>query len=333
MRNTKHLTKSVSITIILLCMSIAIIPSINFTVVKASTDNEFIEVTSEACGIKGFGNTTVKLTKQQYQDLQNYLVEFRARLNQTTTREEAVPIFKEAVVELNKYGLLPKGMSVEQAQKFVNPNVHNKFSNYSFKRVNYFLLENESNLLCLVAGQINNSYSINPLVNKLMYFASIFKGICDDIFSILISLLLIIDYILKPNWNFNFIVSFLNILFSPSVMLQEIAEICWFLSNVAPLTLLNVVGIGDYRIYDPNSGYHESNGWIQSFGLFGKKEWNGSLYGRLSTLWIVLNSGISAFSLPGMIGYSGIKITSIKNIEKKFYLGSALWVKIGSEPP
>ena len=107
------------IVAILLFIGVAIAPSINFNVVKASDDNDLIEVTSQACGIQGFGNTTVKLTKQQYKDLEQYLNGFRARLNQTTTREEAVPIFKDSVVEMNKYGLLPKGMSVRQLQHLI----------------------------------------------------------------------------------------------------------------------------------------------------------------------------------------------------------------------
>ena len=111
--------KLLVIGIIFLFIGVAVAPSINTSVVKASNDNDLVEVTTQACGIQGFGNTTVKLTKQQYQNLQQYLVDFRGRLNKTTTREEAVPIFKEAVVELNKYGLLPKGMSVEQTEKFV----------------------------------------------------------------------------------------------------------------------------------------------------------------------------------------------------------------------
>jgi hypothetical protein len=97
-----------------LFVGVAIAPTINQSVVTASTDDDLVEVTTQACGIQGYGDTTVKLTREQYQNLEQYLVEFRARLNQTTTREEAVPIFKEAVVELDKYGLLPKGMSVEK---------------------------------------------------------------------------------------------------------------------------------------------------------------------------------------------------------------------------
>ena len=109
--------KLLALGIIFLFIGVSVAPSINSSVVKTSDD--LVEVTTQACGIQGFGNTTVKLTKQQYQDLERYLVDFRARLNQTTTREEAVPIFKDTVVELNKYGLLPKGMSVEQAQKLI----------------------------------------------------------------------------------------------------------------------------------------------------------------------------------------------------------------------
>jgi hypothetical protein len=112
--------KCLAVGIILLFVGVTIAPTINFNTVKASNDNDLVEVTTQACGIQGYGNTTVKLTREQYQNLEQYLVEFRARLNQTTTKEEATPIFKDAVVELNKYGLLPKGLGVERAQRLVS---------------------------------------------------------------------------------------------------------------------------------------------------------------------------------------------------------------------
>ena len=100
--------KWLAIGIILLFVGVTIAPTINFNTVKASQDEDLVEVTTQACGIPGFGNTTVKLTREQYQSLEQYLVEFRARLNQTSTREEAVPIFKEAVVELDKVWVVTK---------------------------------------------------------------------------------------------------------------------------------------------------------------------------------------------------------------------------------
>jgi hypothetical protein len=111
--------KWLAIGIILLFVGVTITPSISQNIVRASQEDDLVEVTTQACGIQGYGNTTVKLTREQYQNLEEYLVEFRARLNQTTTKVEAISLFKEAVVALDTYGLLPKGMSVHQAQQFV----------------------------------------------------------------------------------------------------------------------------------------------------------------------------------------------------------------------
>jgi hypothetical protein len=55
-----------AIGIILLFVGVTIAPTINFNTVKASTDDDLVEVTTQACGIQGYGNTTVKLTKEQY---------------------------------------------------------------------------------------------------------------------------------------------------------------------------------------------------------------------------------------------------------------------------
>ncbi len=112
--------KGLTIGIIFLFITVSIAPGVNFIIVKASNDNDFVEITSQACGPQGFENSTVKLTRQQYENLEQHLVYFRARMNQTTTKEDVVLLFKQAVVELNKYGLLPNGMSVQQAQKLVS---------------------------------------------------------------------------------------------------------------------------------------------------------------------------------------------------------------------
>lgn len=110
--------KGLVIAVVLLFINV-IMASSNLYVVKASEDNDLVEVTAQACSIQGHINTTVKLTREQYQDLEQYLDEFRAKLNQTTTREEARNIFKEAIVELDTYGLLPKGMTGKQVQNLV----------------------------------------------------------------------------------------------------------------------------------------------------------------------------------------------------------------------
>jgi hypothetical protein len=150
--------------IILLFIGVAISSSINQSIVKASKDNDLIEVTTQACGIKGCGDATVKLTREQYQDLKQYLIEFRARLNQTTTREEAIPIFKEAVVKVDKYGLLPKGMSIEQAQKLVTGEYLNKKTLDAVELlVKKKMVSVEANFNCLTAGHIFKPIFATPL--------------------------------------------------------------------------------------------------------------------------------------------------------------------------
>jgi hypothetical protein len=160
----KIIRKSLVVMVILLFIGVAFVPSINFNIVKASNENDLVEVTTEACGIQGYGDTTVKLTREQYQNLERYLIEFRARLNQTKTREEAIPIFKEAVVELNKYGVLPRGMSIEKAEKLVTGEYLNKkMMNTLELFVQKKSVSDEMNFLCLMAGHIFKPIIITPL--------------------------------------------------------------------------------------------------------------------------------------------------------------------------
>jgi len=176
-----EIKKLIAIGIIFLFLGVTIAPNINLTVVKASDDNDLVEVTTQACGIKGYGNTTVKLTREQYQNLEQYLVEFRARLNHTSTRGEAVPIFKEAVVELDKYRLLPKGMSVEQAQKLVVDGYSNIQGFSIFEKISYKnnLQEYHNKFCCLVAGVIQDGYAqgIVGMIGLIFLLLSIFPSL------------------------------------------------------------------------------------------------------------------------------------------------------------
>jgi hypothetical protein len=154
------LKKGVPVALILLFFGVAVVPSISIIGAKVdTTEHDLVEVTTEVYGIKGFGNHTVKLTRQQNQNLERYIVGFRERLNQTTTREETVVLLKEAVVELNKYGLLPKGMSVEHAQRLVTGNyqksnslnkIQNRYQSNAKIKQKQNLNPNMKNAFCLL---------------------------------------------------------------------------------------------------------------------------------------------------------------------------------------
>ncbi|MCJ7697208.1 MAG: hypothetical protein MUO73_02635 [Thermoplasmata archaeon] len=260
MKNT-WMKKGLVVSVILLFIGIAIAPSINFTVVKASNDNDLVEVTTQACGIKGYGNTTVKLTRQQYQNLEQYLVDFRARLNQTTTREEAVPIFKEAVVELNKYGLLPKGMNVERAQKLVTGQNQNKNMEKLKERLmrNRLLsLDNNSNLLCLIAGETNITAIVG--ISPVIFLAACLIGNS-------------VGNALYYNFRLH-ILGFIT------------AEIAWLflllgvLGYFFPATIFSLITLGVVINAMGHVSYTPAQGWVVTFGINLAKGWTGSFYGQ-----------------------------------------------------
>jgi hypothetical protein len=114
------LRKGGAVAAILLCIGVTILPCLTSTIVEASTGKDLVEVTTQACGINGYRPSTVSLARPQYEKLTEYLDGLMERLNATTSQEDAILLFHEVVVEINKHGLLPKGMSVHQAQMLVS---------------------------------------------------------------------------------------------------------------------------------------------------------------------------------------------------------------------
>jgi hypothetical protein len=144
--------------VICLFLGIAIAPSINANVSKES---ELIEITTEICGLGG-GKHTSYLTEEAAEEVERLFENIRGKLNTTESREEAEKIFKDAVVELDTYGLLG-GMSVKQAQKLVtgryqNTRIIKNFGSMIDRNRNF----SNSDLLCLTAGYATNAFIMGP---------------------------------------------------------------------------------------------------------------------------------------------------------------------------
>jgi hypothetical protein len=106
--------KLLVVGVIILFLGLACAPSINANISKES---ELVEITTEICGLNG-GKHTVQLTKEEAEEVDRLFDSIRERLNATESREEAVEVFNEVVMELDKYGLIG-GLSVNQAQKLL----------------------------------------------------------------------------------------------------------------------------------------------------------------------------------------------------------------------
>jgi hypothetical protein len=289
-----YVKKGLVVSVILLFIGVAVAPSINTGVVKASNDNDLVEVTTQACGIKGYGNTTVKLTREQYQNLEQYLVEFRARLNQTSTREEAVPIFKDAVVELDKYGLLPKGMSVERAHRLVIGAKQNEGA-IKFAKIPSSRNQNGShnNALCLIAGNVNQAV-----------FLSLFE--------------LIPSLLILPLW---FIVALISISygFIPPALTNVISLLLLpikYGGYVKPINPMSVIEFGK-----GNTITTYSTGSIYSLGLFRTKNVKGNFTGSIFGFTGIRIANIKKYGeSPPYYAFGD------------FFFGSALLTKINDYP-
>jgi len=144
--------KILSLVIILLFIGVAVAPSIY------ASDEELVELDVELCGLGK--KHTVQLTQQETEEVELLFNDIEQQLSEVETREEAEVIFKDAVVELDKYGLLG-GLSVRQAQRLVTREYQKSLQS---KYVGKALDENE-NRFCLIAGLTSETFFSGVLVS------------------------------------------------------------------------------------------------------------------------------------------------------------------------
>jgi hypothetical protein len=313
--------KWLTIGIILLFIGVSVAPSINQSVVTASQEDDLVEVTTQACGIKGYEDTTVKLTRQQYNDLEQYLVKFRARLNQTSTPEEVVAIFKEAILELDKNGLLPMGMNAAQAQQLIlgsTPAPQFLHLLEIRRHSDQHKQDDAGNQLCLTAGHTTETISRGPL---LMTMTDTTTHMFHNLDEWLMEHYQIINRILY-NMVFFFV-------FIPLFICLEIGN---SLSNMNPFPVASTVGIG-YFSPSHTSGpqipyYAPAKGWIYTNGVHGQKNWSGDMFGNVAANNERMNLGVGVYRefYPGIRGFSGLKINLPQY--NSFYLGFAVEVNV-----
>jgi len=221
------------------------------------------------------------------------------KLNKTKSRKEAEEVFKEAVVELDKYGLLG-GLSVEQAQWLVTGGYQDSRVIRLLEKL-YGKIQNDkySNSYCLIAGlSIGSSFVNKRLMTEINWLYKLEENITYN------NTLLIMYY-------------FLLLIF------------VLFHSMIRDLRLLNFSN----HIFLP---YPEDKrrSIIFSVGLNGIKLWRGYLTGNIS---LEIHPGY--YLEPAVAGFTGLKLpipnvvslggdTDFIIAVGHFYFGSALQVKV-----
>jgi len=308
-RNPAVLYKTLVVGLIVLFIGIGMQPAIA-DVSFESDDSELVEITTEVCGLNG-GKQTVKLTQQEAYEVEEIFNSIRERLNNTESREETEEIFKEAVVELDRYDLLG-GLSVKQAQKLVIGEYQNtgvgKFLEKIGNRYGY-KSDNNSNALCLIAGETSNTFVFGP--------SMIFRAlVCTPLY--LFSWLIVIIWDRLETLGLVRLSNFLHY-----YILVPIDE--YFFISGFPFAELGGFIILGFQDELPPGHWNNfpAKGWLWSQGLFGIREWEGVFYGNLN-------------GYIGVSGFTGLKIGgTIFNLlgPKSYYLGSAFRVKIREVTP
>jgi len=289
--------KLLVVGVIVLFLGLACAPSINANVSKES---ELVAVTTEICGLGG-GKHTVQLTKEEGEEVELLFENMRQQLNESTSREEAKEIFNEAVVELDKYGLLG-GLSITKTKKLLictyNDLKLNEISNILFNKFQ----QNTSNFICLIAGSTNGTnFDGQP------------ELLCGRL-SVLISFIGPILFNKFPLYLFFILGYFILNIFS----------------SVNPISFASRINLGGEK----GGGYHPefveyfAHGWITTIGLLGKHRNSGKMLGAIPLYKTgTIFEGIMYIFNPGVVGFTGLHI-STPTKSKHFYLGSALWVNL-----
>ncbi|UCD13228.1 MAG: hypothetical protein JSW60_06630 [Thermoplasmatales archaeon] len=307
-----NIKKGLAVAVILLFIGVTFVPSIYANVSRASIDSDLVEFTTEVCGFNG-GKRTVKLTQEESGEVEALFDSIREQLNASETREEAEEIFKEAVVELDKYGLLG-GLSVEQAQRLVTGGYQNpRMMKIIENMISRSQEDNNSNFFCLVTGRTDETLFVSPRMRFIYPFVRhwLFDGPHP-----------ILDLIFKfANDNVKFMVLLFIVFLAVILTYWSNDVLKLYQRNPLPRRCMIYLGKG-------LSGGIPASGWINTYGFNGKVGWEGEFYGNLP--WGCFTY---AKQYPAVDGFRGFQLYIDKFEETHFYLGSARWVKIGDNPP
>lgn len=304
--------KGLTVGIILVFVSVAVFSNINISAVKASNDNDLVEVTTQTYSTTKDTLNTVQLTKQQVRDLRVLFDDLKIRLSTAASMEETQMIFNDAIVSLNRYNLLPVGMSIEQAKRVVTGRIQNQKAGPVLQNINARLFGTSDareihNALCYVAGNTSNTH-----------FAKLAKRITHRLIAIM-------DY---SSGNAP-VVKIATALWVVCNQLSKIAQ--WMVKQNGHHAGVSIY-FGNYHYYPYPNWLYPARGWLSTSGINGKQNITGSFWGqKVTSGWQPQDDWYMNHTWMGCAGFTGL-ITYV-GPDSAYYLGSALQVNVGPDRP
>jgi len=284
----RFVSKFLVVSVILLINGVGIQP-VFASIQFEIVHDEYFDVTTEFFGLGK--KHTVHLTEAQMEELEILFESIKEKINKAETKEDTIKIYNEAIVELDRFGLFGD-YNIKKIQKLVYGEFQKKrFCSFIERMYNKIFTDNNFNIFCLIAGSTDNTVLYPPSITLFLIFYPLIYYIFQD-----------------PYMGFNIIFRL-------------------FFSWMTPLSLGSI-----FMGYRSNNRGHEenipANGWINTLGLFGKKQINGSFYGQ-----IFLDLVPADDYYLGVIGFKGITIYNTSWPELNFLLGYSSYVNIGLNPP
>jgi hypothetical protein len=306
------LKNCVTAGIVLLFVGVAIAPSINFTVVNASENNELVEVSIQAYGIDSDLDHTVQVTKQQAQEVKTVFDALKSRMSAAGSLKETQSIFNETIVSLSRYNLLPRGMGIEQAKRLVTSAGQNQKAMTLLRKISTkFQAESPAgtiqNQFCYIAGNTSNTHFTKPITKLTMHLYDI------------------MDY------------------GSANHILVVVSTVAWIVLNQISILSQKIVSrqgnhcgvsifFGNFKYYPYPNWFYPAQGWISTDGINGKQNLSGSFWGqKMTSGWQPQDDWCMNYTWRGCVGFTGL-ITYV-GTDSAYYLGSALQVNVGSDRP
>jgi len=213
---------------------------------KECFDVENHDVTIELCGLRK--EYTVKLTKQQLNEIDVVFESIKDDLNNVKTQEETIKIYSDAIAKLDRYGLL-NNCSIKQVQGHIFGNYLSFVNNHFLNKLYENKQLSDKNTFCLICGHSTETSFLPAFSSLLIRLSFIFKSYYLAIASYMAA---IFRYVIQDYFKQN------------------------------PIALGSGIIFGAYYSHGP--GLVPARGWIFSLGLFGVKRWNGEFYGQISEL-------------------------------------------------
>jgi hypothetical protein len=342
-------TKWLAVGIILLFIGVAITPSIT----APDSNDKTVKFDVELCGLNQ--NYSILVTPQQAREIYLVFDAIKQKLTMVETQEATKDIFSEAVTTLHTIGLFDDTRMSQVLDLVLQPERRSHYQNIIQNLNRSHILAGKGNYFCSIAGNTSQTYFCGASIRLLNVVMTLpfFIGHKIGIGSIISGgFVKILEAFAKlPHPFLELLVVFLG-LFNPlllkilfgllyritlpfGIVISLVLAIPTILVDL-PWALMNLYTYNDWissAVMIGNDRWGSSVGWVETVGLNGNVNWNGSLWGQLPLLPHVVS--IPQFELfyyyyPGIMGFRGIKVGTG---ERWSYLWHALWVNLDSEHP